>query len=198
LTIQKPAKGMSTHIGTTPYFYNGDSQTLHYEGLPKSAQPSANVSSFMEAMGGSLTNQSFSLPIDTQSVQNNSLNSQFIGTDQNGKPFINVANGKSCKGSNDQAVVQVFVFTINPFNNTYKQEKSSNPEQLTIGQESNPDRAQCIVVEFDTPKAKTEHLCQSYGKRDNLRCTQYGIPANKQNNCTLHEVSLRPAAGGTL
>lgn len=198
LTVQKPPKGMSTHIGTTPYFYDGNTQTLHYEGLPKSAQPDANVSSFLEAMGGSLTSRSFSLPIDTQSIQFNTLNSQLISTDQNGKSAINVANGKSCKDSNDQAAVQVFAFTINRFNNTYKQEKVTNPEQLVIGQESDPHLAQCIIIEFDTPKAKTEHLCQSYGERDDLRCTQYGVPVNKQGGCTLHEVSLRPTAGGEL
>ena len=198
LTVQKPSKGMSTHVGTSPYFYKTVDQSFHYEGIPKSAQPDAHASNFIEALGGSLTDQSFALPVDAQSIQANSLNSQFISTDKKGNAIINVANGKSCKDSSDQAVVQVFMLTINRYDNTYKQEKVDHPERLAIGQEADPNLAPCIIVEFDTPKATTEHLCQSYGERDSMRCAQFGIPSYKQSNCTLHEVSTRQTVGGAL
>lgn len=66
--------------------------------------------------------------------------------------------GDDCGGQSGQ--VQAFVYTVQ--NKIMRQRKVDDINEYLISPHQAVPPGDCIIVEFDTPKAKTDKLCQSY------------------------------------
>lgn len=196
LTLQDAPKGMATKIGTIPYFYENSTETLRYEGIPNGAQPSARLGNFMTAIGGSISDEAVQIPL-TNTPENTAAITALVEKQLvtiNGKTVGNFVTGKSCDGT-QPAQVQVFVISASSDGHSYTQQKITNPADYVISPANQVPNGDCLIVEFDQLKAQTEHLCPAYGKRDALRCQQYGVPVTKQETCDMQQAYM---TGGEL
>jgi hypothetical protein len=61
--------------------------------------------------------------------------------------------------------------------------------------EPNVPPGDCIIIEYDVLKSRTDKLCKQYGVRDTKRCEAFGVPSNKKAKvCNIEEI----ATGGAL
>ena len=134
----KDPKGFSNRIGTRTLHEHGDDR-IHLEGLVITPTD-ANLSNFFRVVGGDLTTSSVSMPIND-------------GT-------FSIKNGDTCVSATDPKL-QVFAYKTDK-DNYYSQKKIENPADYIISAESNVPPADCIIIEYDTSKAKTDKLCRSY------------------------------------
>ncbi len=132
----KDPKGLSNKIGTPTLHEHGDKR-IHLEGLvldPKEA----TLGNFIHVVGGDLTATSLSLPT------NNGV--------------VSMQNGDTCPRGLGE--MQVFVYHTDK--DKYSQQKLSNPAEYQFAHESNVPPADCLIIEFDIPKSRTDKLCRSY------------------------------------
>ncbi len=130
-------KGFSNKIGTATLHEHNDKR-IHLEGLVMESLD-ASLGNFFNVVGGHLSTNSFSMPTTDGDVY--------------------FENGQSCQEG--VAEVQVFVYRTDE-NNQFFQEKLDNPVDFIIRDNSAVPPGDCIIVEFDTPKDKTDKLCKSY------------------------------------
>ncbi len=134
----KDPVGFSNRIGTRTLHEHGDNR-IHLEGLVMNPTD-ASLGNFFHVVGGELTSTSLSMPIND-------------GT-------FSVKNGETCpKTSNPQ--LQVFIHKTDK-DNYYSQKKIENPADYIISPESNVPPAECVIIEFDSPKERINRLCRSY------------------------------------
>jgi hypothetical protein len=94
---------------------------------------------------------------------------------------------KNC--GNKPAQVQVFVYSYDSKSKTYSQRKLYDPSAYTYAREPNVPAGDCIIVEFDEYKDRTDKLCKQYGVKDAERCDKFGVlPEKKSKICKLREV----------
>jgi hypothetical protein len=135
--LKDPQGRLSNKIGTATYHEHNDKR-IHLEGVvvePKDA----SLGKFFHVIGGSLTASSMVVP-----------------TNDGNRSF---ANGQRCGDTAGQ--VQVFAFKQNE-DKTYSQQKLTDPASYVISPNPNVPPADCLIFEFDRPKAKTDKLCRSY------------------------------------
>lgn len=133
----KDPKGFSNKIGTATLHEHNDKR-IHLEGVVMD-EPEASLGNFFHVIDGELTPNSFNLPTN---------NGQF-----------SAQNGNDCNGSSGE--VQVFVYKTDK-DNYYTQEKLASPAEYIMAPFSSVPTGDCIIVEFDAPKEKTDRMCRSY------------------------------------
>jgi len=189
LDLRDPRGLLTDRVGSPVLFEKNDGR-IHYNGTPTDLPQDVTLGTFMQTVGGNINSDSLIFPINNDNG--------FIGTPpapEQVEPYIasndegtyvRFLSGQTC--GTEKAEVQAFVYRFNPANNTYSQSKITDPAHYEISHVQTVPPGDCIVMEFAPPKARTDHLCQSYGQRDVDRCTIFGVPADKATSCDLQEV----------
>ena len=135
---------LANRVGTSLLHEHNDNR-IHIEGvLLKRSQ--ADLHSFFDVVGGSITEDSLTI-----------LSNQ---------GFVKVKNSDLCNGKKGR--LQVFVYRItNPDSNKkagflYKQIKLENFTDHIVSPYTSVPPGDCIIIEFDEEKEKTDKLCLSY------------------------------------
>jgi len=135
-------QGLSNRVGT-PVFHDHNDFRIHLEGVVMD-QKDITLENFFRVVGGSLAEEEAVVPTNAGSVV--------------------VHDGDLCQGQPGK--VQVFVYKIaNPDergNWKYTQEKIENYPEYVLSPYSNVPPGDCIIIEFDQEKEKTEKICTSY------------------------------------
>lgn len=128
--------GLSNKIGTNTLHEHNDKR-IHLEGVV--VQPhDASLGRFFNVIGGELTPTSFVVPTN--------------------EGLFAIQNGYPCVPDGE---VQVFVYQTNA-DDTYMQKKLDNPQAYILSPYSSVPKGDCIIVEFDSSKFRTDRLCRSY------------------------------------
>lgn len=130
-------KGWSNKVGT-PTLHEHNDKRIHQEGVVQYKQDDS-LGNFFKVVGGQLTSSTMIFP-----------------TNSGKQVFI---SGQACP---DGRVAQLLVFTYRVSGKNYSQYKISNPENFIMASESQVPPGDCYIIEFDSPKDKTDKLCRSY------------------------------------
>lgn len=134
--IEEP-KGLSNKVGTEAVHIHNDKR-IHIEGVIVKPENAA-LGNFFESIGGKLTRDSISFP-----------GHEDLETFQTGDSCPNV----------ETAQVQVFVYKVK--GNYYTQSKIKNPQNYIISAENNVPPGDCVIIELDQEKPRTDKLCRSF------------------------------------
>lgn len=134
----KDPEGLSNKIGTATLHEHNDKR-IHLEGVVVE-MPDASLGNFFHVIGGELTADTISVPTEDQGL-------------------LEFTSGDTCP-SGAEGEVQVFVYRTN--GTMYAQEKLADPAGYIMAPESVVPPGDCIIVEFDEPKERTDRLCRSY------------------------------------
>lgn len=137
LELKAPSGFLSNKIGTSTLHEHKDKR-VHLEGVVVHPQD-ASLGKFFRVIGGQISSSSLVVPT-------NSRTERYV-------------NGQSCNGR--RAEVQAFVYRSNP-DKTYSLQKLDQPDEYVISPHSNVPPGDCVIVEFDVPKATTDKMCRSY------------------------------------
>lgn len=135
--------GIRNRVGTSLLHEHNDMR-MHIEGTLSSLEE-ADIHYFFESIGGTLEEGILTFP--------------------SSHGFLQMKDGDFCKSRKGK--VQVFVYRIvnarhsQKENFIYHQEKLNN-FQYKISQYSNVPPGDCIIIEFDVEKEKTDKICDSY------------------------------------
>lgn len=135
--LKNPTGALSNKIGTSTLHEHNDKR-IHLEGVVVSP-PDASLSKFFRVIGGEITSRSLIIP-----------------GDEGSKSY---KNGQTCGTA--PAEVQVFVYKTNA-EKYYTQEKITDPANYIISPQSQVPAGDCIIIEFDTAKTRTDKICRSY------------------------------------
>lgn len=209
LELVNPQSRWSNKVGTATLHEHNDKR-IHLEGVVVDESYDESLGKFMSVVGGSLDAAELLLPLDPSlysalpdgdgsSNPNPSLITQYITdyepiseTSPRYKPGTKMFRSdmqmfKNC--GNKPAQVQVFVYSYDSKSKTYSQRKLYDPSAYTYARESNVPAGDCIIVEFDEYKDRTDKLCKQYGVKDADRCDKFGVtPEKKSKICKLREV----------
>lgn len=135
-------KGLSNRVGT-PVFHEHNDNRIHVEGVVLHPEDAA-LKMFFNFVGGALTTEELRVPTEENQVS--------------------VRNGELCNGKPGK--VQVFVYKVlNPKdkgNWKYAQEKIGNFPKHVLSPYSQVPPGDCIVIEFDEEKERTDKICTTY------------------------------------
>ncbi len=132
----KESEGFSNRVGSSK-FHSHDDHRIHVEGVvidPKEIE----LSSFFSVIGGMMTQNYMKIPIN--------------------QGMVELKNGELCKGKPGK--IQAFVYTTK--DNVFSQKKILNFEHYVLSPHSLVPPGDCIIIEFDEEKEKTEYLCETY------------------------------------
>lgn len=130
-------KGISNKIGTSILHEHNDKR-IHLEGVVVEERD-ASLGKFMKVIGGEISDNTLVFPTNS-------------GT----KSFV---SGQMCPNG-EEAFVQVFAYNVDGGN--YTQRKITNPHDYIIASHSQVPPGDCIIIEFDKYKEKTDKLCLSF------------------------------------
>ncbi len=209
LELRNPTGTLSNKIGTATY-HEHDDHRIHLEGVVVEAEVDASLGKFMHVVGGAITEDALVVPLDKdvsltledevdgdgESKDLSIIDSYLMQDGDNGRVAY-FTSGQNC--GDQEAEVQTFVYRYNEENDTYKQYKLDDQESLdhfgidtvaefSIYEDSNVPPGDCIIFEFDRPKAKTDKLCEQYGVRDVNLCESFGVEPNKRGICQIEQV----------
>lgn len=203
LELRDPTGFLSNKIGTNTYHEHND-KYIHLEGVVVRKEIDASLGKFMRVTGGSLSSAGIDVPLNEDSstwfvtgdardgdpqgdLAVEALASDFVRHTDEG-PVASLSSGKQCAGQ--QAELQTFVYTYDKEADTYSQRKITKPEDYVIRDESSlGPPSDCVIFEFDTPKERTDKLCEQYGLRDAKRCTDFGVKEWNSELCNIEEVT---------
>lgn len=134
--------GWSNKIGT-PVFHEHNDKRIHVEGVVLH-KGDVSLGQFFKVIGGNLNTTNLTAPLNDGD--------------------LNLNNGDLCNG--EAGMVQAFVYQTK--GSTFSQQRLTNPEDYILSGESGIPPGDCIIIEFDTPKEKTDKLCQSYKVQQQL------------------------------
>lgn len=134
----KDPSGLSNKIGT-PTLHEHNDKRIHLEGVVVNKN-SASLGNFFYVVGGSISSNSITIPTNTGTH-----------TYASGSPCPNGTIGQ----------LQVFTYKAQE-DHTYFQQKLTDPANYTISPYTNVPPGDCIIIEFNTPKLRTDKLCRSY------------------------------------
>lgn len=132
-------KGFSNKVGTQSLHEHNDKR-IHFEGVVVDPAE-VMLSNFFNVIGGNLADAALVFPTNNE--------------------LATFSNGDRCPDGKT-GEVQVFVYRTNP-DKTFAQEKLLLPETYIMSQVSQVPPADCIIIEFNPNKEKTDHICRSYG-----------------------------------
>lgn len=135
--LKKP-KGLSNKIGTAT-LHSHDDKRIHLEGVVVNRN-NASLGNYFRVIDGQISKDEVTIPAISQN--------------------LTLKSGQTCPNGKP-AEVQVFAYRVNA-DNTYYQEKLEDPAEFVIAPHSQVPPGDCIIVEFDSPKDKTDKLCRSF------------------------------------
>ncbi len=136
----KDPEGLSNSVGSSTLHEHNEDR-IHVEGVVVD-YTDINLGAFFRVIGGSLTSKSITVP-----------------TNEGTKTLI---SGQKCNNSDDEAVLQTFVYQVDEVNKTFSQRKIDSPQDFQFTQAAQVPPGDCIIFEFGVVKDETEKLCQSY------------------------------------
>lgn len=136
-------EGISNKIGTATLHEHNDKR-IHLEGVAMHSK-SASLGRFFEVIGGYINSTSLSIPTNNGQI---TLKSDYM-----------CPNG---------AVTTLQVFAYKTKDGIYYQTKVEDPRNYVISSWSNVPPGDCIIIEFDSFKNKTDKLCRSYKVAETL------------------------------
>lgn len=129
--------GFSNKVGTSTLHEHNDKR-IHLEGVVLTPQD-ASLGKFFKVIGGEISSNSITIPTNAG-----------FKTHQTGERCSNGATSE----------LQVFVYKT--VNGSYFQSKIIEPSSYIISPYASVPEGDCIIIEFDVPKNKTDKLCRSY------------------------------------
>lgn len=141
LDIMEPEK-LTNRIGTRLVHEHGDNR-IHVEGIIKDIH-NADLHNFFNVLGGELTETSFSMPSNDG--------------------IVTATDGELCNG--EAAEVQIFAYIAE--NANPRQKSGFLVEQLKVNENyilspyQDVPPGDCIIIEFDKRKEKTDKICDTY------------------------------------
>lgn len=136
VTLLDP-EGLSNKVGT-PILHEHDDKRIHLEGVVVE-DLDASLGRFFEAVAGELTSNFLSIPTNE------------------GK--INLSSGMTCPDGKP-GTLQIFVYKT--IRENYYQQKIMDPKNYIISPKTNVPPGDCVIIEFDVIKEKTDKICRSY------------------------------------
>lgn len=207
LNLRDPNGALSNKIGTATYHEHNDKR-IHLEGVVVKKAEDASLEKLMRVTGGYIRDDAIGVPLNFESDTWLAAGDQIDGDHQQTSQItqlnefatyleypkkgaiLQLRNGQTC---NDKpAEVQVFVYTYNKNDKTYSQHKVERPGEYVMRDEGIVPPGDCVIVEFDSPKAATDKLCRQYGVRDQQRCKEFGVENPTSELCNIREVN-KPA-----
>ncbi len=197
IEFRDPIGALNNKIGTSTFHEHNDKR-LHLEGVVFDASYDATLGKFMTVTGGDITKDSIVIPTEDSLFENdidgdkNTGDQDYIRTlmtrDDEQLAILDLQNGMSCNEDIGYAELQVFQYTFNKSNDTYSQQKLSDPALYSMRDESVVPPGDCLIVEFDTVKDATDKLCQQFGVSDVDRCTEFGVSEFNPKVCKIRQV----------
>jgi len=129
--------GLSNRVGTPTFHEHGDNR-IHVEGVVKNLED-VSLGNFFKSIGGQISQDHFEIP-----------------TNEKRRHFD---NGDKC-GEDQTGVVQVFVYQTT--GDEFTQKKLDDFATYIISPHANIPPGDCLIVEFDALKEKTDKLCNFY------------------------------------
>lgn len=195
IELRDPTAFLSNKIGTSTY-HEHDDKRIHLEGVVVKKDYDASFEKFMDVTGGDISPTSLTIPTNENVFEddtdgdtptgNRSVVENFAKNVENNEKVISVENGQNC-GEGSLAEVQVFLLRTNKDDDTYYQTKLDNPGAYVMRDESIVPPGDCLIVEFDQPKERTNYLCEQYGVRSAERCADF-IGSFNPELCFMREV----------
>lgn len=197
LELRDPIGRFNNKIGTSVLHEHNDKR-IHLEGVPIT-EKDASLGKFMHVIGGGISNESLTIPVNSDDWFENELDGDGSFGRYNNlitkSNFINNgADGQFAKFNNDdpcgkqRSEVQVFVYkTIS--DNQYEQKKVKDPASLVMSPQPNVPPGDCIIIEFGKPRDYTDKLCEQFGIRDKDRCEEFGVRADQREVCKLTDIT---------
>jgi hypothetical protein len=205
LNLRDPSSKLSNKVGTSSYHEHNDKR-IHLEGVVVRKSEDASLEKFMRVTGGYIHDKGIGIPLSKEEStwlathEQQDADKQDVGAFEQlrslvkqgrGGRVLELNNGQKC--GNDKAELQVFVYSYNEEAKTYSQTKLAHPSNYTMREESTVPPGDCVIVEFDTLKARTNKLCRQYGIRDQKRCVEFGVKEFNPDLC-----NIRETGGGSL
>jgi hypothetical protein len=135
ITMKEPT-GLSNKVGTAVFHHHGDNR-IHVEGVLVNTEDAA-LHEFFEVTGGELTKTMIGVPTNYE--------------------YVKFTNGDKCNG--DVGELQAFLYKT--IDGVATQEKLDDFTEYVLSPYSNVPPGDCIIIEFDKEKEKTNHLCETY------------------------------------
>lgn len=213
IELRDPNGFLSNKIGTSTYHEHND-KFIHLEGVVVHKKTDASLEKFMTVTGGYLTQNSIGIPLNEEqdqwfaSIENDKVDGDpqrsenfslatgagaWITSNEKGK-VLELKPGNKCSGGDEaDAELQVFKYTYDKAAKTYSQQKLADPRDYIMRDEAilGPP-SDCVIVEYDVPKDRTDKLCQQYGVKDVDRCVEFGVKKYDPELCYIKQTT-----GGT-
>lgn len=145
VNIEDPA-GFSNKVGTEVVHEHNDNR-MHFEGVLL-ALHDASIGHFFESLGGSMSSKHLTIPKDSG--------------------LTTYQDGDVCPDES-AAEMQVFVYKQSlpsddgqTKDREFSQKKLKDPQNYVISPFSQVPPGDCVILEFDKPKEKTDKLCNFY------------------------------------
>jgi hypothetical protein len=202
LELRDPDGFLSNKIGTSTYHEHNDKH-LHLEGVVVRKADDASLEKFMQVSYGFLTDESIGVALnddnstwfttgeqtdgDAQSLANAEQLKTYVAQSDRA-PVMRLKNGALC--GSKEAELQVFVYKYNKAAKTYRQEKLAKPTSYLMSEDSSlGPPSDCVIVEFDEPKERTNKLCEQYGVKDASRCMSFGVEEFDPGQCHIRDAT---------
>jgi len=210
LEFRNPTGFLSNKIGTSTYHEHNDKR-IHLEGVVVQLDRDASLRKFMSVTDGYIQPEGMAIALnednatwfaegdkfdgDPQGTMDTDFLSRYVKTSADtGLPVAEFADGQLCDDGTP-GEVQAFLYSFNKENETYSQTKLDNPADYIMRDESIVPPGDCLIVEFDGAKDRTDKLCEQFGVRDSRRCVEFGVENFNPDLCSLEEVTT---SGGSL
>ncbi len=195
-----------THNLSNDRRFSQGAKRVYLSGFTPADDEAGSLRGYVAALGGELQDESLRLPLAAQDDEwtmpeqlrdgdpQGDLDTRFMqrymirqNTGSPDESFIDITSGQRCPRSTETEL-QVFVYSADPDSNSYQQQKLDNPSQyrFTAGQPVPP--GDCVIVEFDESKDRTDKLCPGYGMRDSQRCLTFGVQQLDDGYCSYEQV----------
>lgn len=135
VALKKP-KGLSNRIGSPLVHEHGDKR-IHIEGIPETEEV-ASLKNFMREIGGHLDESTLRVPSEGR--------------------MLEIKNGDAC--GEGAGALNVFVWQTK--DSVARQIKLTTFSDYLIAPEAQVPPGDCIIFDFDTPKDRTEYICEQY------------------------------------
>lgn len=135
LELEDP-KGLSNKVGSETVHEHNDKR-MHFEGVMEDLRH-ASLGHFFKEVGGSLDSEHFTFSTH--------------------EGLTTMESGQKC--GSEPAELQVFVYQTH--DKTFSQQKLEDPADYIISPESQVPPGDCVIIELDAEKQKTDKMCNFY------------------------------------
>lgn len=204
IELRDPYEFLSNKVGTSTY-HEHDDKRIHLEGVVIDKEYDASLEKFMKVTGGYVSKDALTIPTEPGLFEDDTdgdkptgdknVVQKFVKSDQENRTVLEMKNGMGCSDSG-YSEVQAFLLRYDEANQTYAQTKLENPERYIMRDESVVPPGDCLIVEFDAVKSRTDKLCQQYGVRDDKRCVEFGVSEFNPKLCNIREIQTTPFRQG--